>query len=156
MTVPAVPSPLAPRSAFRTAAAAVALATALLVGPAAAVAQQAAGERPGSVVVERPASVGGADTVRARGEGPYDRLVIRGATLVDGSGAPPRGPVDVVVEGDRIAEVRVVSAADMPEEATGRAEADAGTRVIDADEPIDRVTRSLQAALSERCGATHP
>jgi len=36
---------------------------------------------------------------RARGEGPYDRLVIRGATLIDGTGAPPRGPVDIVIEG---------------------------------------------------------
>ena len=29
---------------------------------------------------------------RAEGEGPFDRLIIRGATLIDGTGAPPRGP----------------------------------------------------------------
>ncbi|HXV85909.1 MAG TPA: amidohydrolase family protein [Gemmatimonadales bacterium] len=42
---------------------------------------------------------------RAEGEGPFDRLIIRGATLIDGSGAPPRGPVDLVVERNRIARI---------------------------------------------------
>lgn len=45
---------------------------------------------------------------RSEGEGPYDRLIIRGATLIDGSGAPPIGPVDIVVEDNRIADVVVV------------------------------------------------
>jgi imidazolonepropionase-like amidohydrolase len=45
---------------------------------------------------------------RAEGEGPFERLIIRGATLIDGTGAPPRGPVDIVVEGNRIAAVRNV------------------------------------------------
>jgi imidazolonepropionase-like amidohydrolase len=42
------------------------------------------------------------------GAGPYNRMVIRGATIIDGTGAPPQGPVDIVVEGDRIVEVRSV------------------------------------------------
>jgi hypothetical protein len=33
--------------------------------------------------------------------GPYQRLVVRGATMIDGTGAPPRGPVDIVVEGEK-------------------------------------------------------
>src|ERR1700746_745428 len=41
------------------------------------------------------------------GLGPYTRLVIRAATLIDGTGAPPLGPVDIVIEKDRI--VRVAS-----------------------------------------------
>ena len=41
-------------------------------------------------------------------QGPYDRLVIRGATLIDGTGAPPIGPMDIVIEQDRIVEVRTV------------------------------------------------
>jgi hypothetical protein len=39
------------------------------------------------------------------GLGPYRKLVIRGAMLVDGTGAPPRGPVDIVIEGNRITSV---------------------------------------------------
>jgi imidazolonepropionase-like amidohydrolase len=42
---------------------------------------------------------------RAEGEGPFDRLIIRGATVIDGTGAPPRGPVDIVVEQNRITRV---------------------------------------------------
>ena len=42
---------------------------------------------------------------RGEGEGPFQRLIIRGATLIDGTGAPPIGPVDIVVENNRIAEV---------------------------------------------------
>jgi hypothetical protein len=42
---------------------------------------------------------------RHEGDGPYQKLIIRGATLIDGTGAPPRGPVDIVVVGNRIAEV---------------------------------------------------
>ena len=42
---------------------------------------------------------------RAEGEGPFKRLVNRGATVIDGSGGPPRGPVDIVIEGNRIASI---------------------------------------------------
>ncbi|MFB3126326.1 MAG: hypothetical protein ACE1Z8_02470, partial [Candidatus Acidiferrales bacterium] len=38
---------------------------------------------------------------RAEGEGPFDRLILRGATLIDGTGAPAIGPVDIVVERNR-------------------------------------------------------
>ena len=42
---------------------------------------------------------------RSEGEGPFQRLIIRGATLIDGTGAPPIGPVDIVIEGNRIADI---------------------------------------------------
>jgi len=45
---------------------------------------------------------------RHEGTGPFAKLIIRGVTLIDGTGAPPHGPVDVVVEGNRITEVRDV------------------------------------------------
>src|SRR5260370_6120541 len=48
------------------------------------------------------------------GEGPFQRLIIRGATLIDGTGAPPIGPVDIVIEGNRIAEVRSVGFPKVP------------------------------------------
>ena len=34
--------------------------------------------------------------------GPFKRLVLRGATVIDGTGAPPIGPTDIVVENNRI------------------------------------------------------
>jgi imidazolonepropionase-like amidohydrolase len=40
------------------------------------------------------------------GKGPYQTLVIRGVTLIDGTGAPPQGPVDIVVQNNRIASIR--------------------------------------------------
>jgi len=42
---------------------------------------------------------------RHEGDGPFARLIIRGATLIDGTGGPPRGPVDIVVEGNRIVDI---------------------------------------------------
>ena len=32
---------------------------------------------------------------RNRGRGPFKRLVLRGASIIDGTGAPPWGPADV-------------------------------------------------------------
>lgn len=36
------------------------------------------------------------------GGGPYNRLVIWGATVIDGAGSPPFGPMNIVVKGDTI------------------------------------------------------
>ncbi len=47
---------------------------------------------------------------RARGEGPFERLIIRGVNMIDGAGSPPQGPVDIVIEGDRITQIRGVGA----------------------------------------------
>ena len=48
------------------------------------------------------------------GEGPYSKLVIRGATLIKGDGSPPLGPVDIIVEGNRIADVRPAGTPEVP------------------------------------------
>lgn len=45
---------------------------------------------------------------RTEGEGPFDQLIIRGAMLINGNGAPPIGPVDIVVEENVITKVQVV------------------------------------------------
>lgn len=74
---------------LKTLAYAAAIATAALSLPSVAVAQM---ER----VPDRPAG---------EGEGPYKTLLIRGATMIDGTGAPPEGPVDIVVENNRIAAI---------------------------------------------------
>jgi hypothetical protein len=43
---------------------------------------------------------------RERGEGPFERLILRGVIIVNGEGAPPVGPMDVLIEGNRIAQIR--------------------------------------------------
>jgi len=51
---------------------------------------------------------------RHEGDGPFAKLIIRGATLIDGTGAPPRGPVDIVVEGNRITDIAGVGTPGVP------------------------------------------
>ncbi len=48
------------------------------------------------------------------GDGPHERLILRGATIIDGTGAPPQGPVDIVVEDDVIVEIRSVGFPGVP------------------------------------------
>jgi len=45
---------------------------------------------------------------RKEGEGPWPQLIIRGAIMINGTGSPPNGPVDIVIEKNRI--VQIVSA----------------------------------------------
>lgn len=68
---------------------------------------------------------------RHRGEGPFERLIIRGVNLIDGTGAPARGPVDVVVEGNRIADIVNVGVPGMAIDPAGRPAG--ATREIDAE-----------------------
>lgn len=51
---------------------------------------------------------------RGEGDGQYGRLILRGVILIDGTGAPPVGPVDIVVEKNRIAQIQVVGYPGMP------------------------------------------
>jgi imidazolonepropionase-like amidohydrolase len=44
------------------------------------------------------------------GKGPWNQLIIRGVILINGTGAPPVGPVDIVVEKNRIKEIKNVGA----------------------------------------------
>ena len=45
------------------------------------------------------------DRPDGEGAGPYERLLIRGAVLIDGTGAPPRGPINITIAGNKIAAV---------------------------------------------------
>lgn len=51
---------------------------------------------------------------RDEGEGPYPQLILRGVTVVTGTGAPAYGPVDIVIEGNRITRVQIVGSANAP------------------------------------------
>ncbi|MEE8586302.1 MAG: amidohydrolase, partial [Acidobacteriota bacterium] len=70
---------------------------------------------------------------RQEGEGPFDRLILRGPILIDGSGAPPRGPVDIVIEQNVITEVRSVGNPGIPIDPERRPPADDGTKEIDLE-----------------------
>ena len=67
---------------------------------------------------------------RSQGEGPYDRLIIRGATLIDGTGGMPRGPVDIVIEENKIVDIKGVGTPILPIDAKNRPTG--ATKEIDA------------------------
>ncbi len=64
------------------------------------------------------------------GEGPFERLIIRGATVLDGTGAPGQGPMDIVIEGNRITRVASVGSPGAPINDQRRPEG--ATKEIDA------------------------
>ena len=66
------------------------------------------------------------------GEGPFNQLIIRGATLINSTGAPPLGPVDIVVENNRIKNIKVVGYPGVPIDSTRRPELQQGGHEIDA------------------------
>ena len=68
---------------------------------------------------------------RAEGEGPYEKLIIRGVTLIDGTGAPPLGPVDILVEKNRITQIQAVGYPGVPINENRRPKADDKTKVMD-------------------------
>lgn len=69
------------------------------------------------------------DRPAGEGEGPFDRLVLRGAIVIDGTGAPPRGPVDIVIGQNRIARIAGVGVPGVPIDSAQRPEP--GTKELD-------------------------
>lgn len=58
-----------------------------------------------SAAYAEPREIPAPSRISGEGGGPYKRLVIRGVTLIDGTGGPARGPVDIVIDGDRITDI---------------------------------------------------
>ncbi len=69
---------------------------------------------------------------RAEGEGPWPQLIIRGVTLINGTGAPPIGPVDIVVEQNIIHSIRQVGYPGVPIDSAGRPQLREGGFELDA------------------------
>lgn len=65
-------------------------------------------------------------------EGPFNQLIIRGVTLINGDGAPPISPVDIVIEGNRIMDVKVVGYPGVPIDPKRRPTLKAGGKELDA------------------------
>jgi len=80
----------------------------LAAGQAIAIALVLAFTLPAFAQDEDPQMIPAPDRKAGEGEGPFERLIIRGATLIDGTGAPPIGPVDIVIEGNRITKIKSV------------------------------------------------
>ncbi len=69
---------------------------------------------------------------RVRGQGPYQRLILRGVTVINGEGAPAVGPMDVLIEGNRIAEIRNLGIL-FPVAPDRRIEIEPGDQVMELD-----------------------
>lgn len=69
---------------------------------------------------------------RAEGDGPYDRLIIRGVHMIDGTGSPATGPIDIVIEGNRIASINTVGYPGLPIPENRRPKAGENDKEIDA------------------------
>ncbi len=57
---------------------------------------------------------------RKEGAGPYPQMIIRGATLINGTGSPPFGPVDIVIEGNKITKIQIVGFPGVTPDSAGR------------------------------------
>ena len=66
------------------------------------------------------------------GDGPYSQLIIRGVTLINGNGAPPIGPIDIVVENNIIKDIRVVGYPNVPINEKRRPQLKEGGKELDA------------------------
>jgi imidazolonepropionase-like amidohydrolase len=99
---------------------AVASLTAVLVPGTAGIVAQQPPARPATAQAQgqqgpRGEGLAAAPARRAdEGRGPFKTLVVRGVMLIDGSGAPPQGPMDIVVQGNRIASVRGAGTPGLP------------------------------------------
>ena len=65
------------------------------------------------------------------GDGPHSQLIIRGVMLINGNGAPPQGPIDIVVENNIIKEVKVVGYPGVAIDNTKRPQLKAGGKELD-------------------------
>jgi len=67
-----------------------------------------------------------------RAEGEYaNRTIIRGVTLINSTGAPPVGPVDIVIEKNRIAQIKQVGYPGVPIEPKSRPKLNEGDKELD-------------------------
>jgi imidazolonepropionase-like amidohydrolase len=67
------------------------------------------------------------------GEGPYTQLIIRGVMLIDGTGAPPIGPTDIVVKNNRIVNIQTVGYPGVAINADRRPKLESGGRELNCE-----------------------
>jgi len=90
-----------------------------------------------SILVLQICFVAGAQITKAplvkEGDGPYTQLIIRGVTLINGTGAPPFGPVDIVIEKNRIVKIQNVGSPSLPINAARRPALKEGGKEINCE-----------------------
>src|SRR5688500_14481323 len=74
--------------------------------------------------------VPGPDRREGEGAGPFPTLTIRNVMVIDGTGAPPAGPMNVVVENNRIARISSAGTPGVPPR-PGAPPPPTGSNVID-------------------------
>ncbi len=67
------------------------------------------------------------------GDGPYSQMIIRGVTLINGNGAPPIGPVDIIIENNIIKRVANVGYPGVPIDSNSRPKLAPGGKEINAN-----------------------
>ncbi|AYB29486.1 amidohydrolase family protein [Chryseolinea soli] len=67
------------------------------------------------------------------GEGPYTQLIIRGVMLIDGTGAPPIGPTDIVVKQNKIVSIQTVGYPGVAINSEKRPKLEAGGKELNAE-----------------------
>jgi hypothetical protein len=70
---------------------------------------------------------------RTEGDGQYGRMILRGVILIDGTGAPPVGPVDIVVVKNRIEQIQVVGYPGLPVSESRRPKAGPDDKVYELE-----------------------
>ena len=70
---------------------------------------------------------------QTKGEGPYSQLIIRGVTLINGNGSPPLGPIDIVIEQNRITDIKSVGYPGVAVDPAKRPALASGGREINAE-----------------------
>jgi len=90
-----------------------------------------------SILILQICFVAGAQITKAplvkEGDGPYTQLIIRGVTLINGTGAPPFGPVDIVIEKNRIVKIQNVGSPSLPINAARRPALKEGGKEINCE-----------------------
>lgn len=69
----------------------------------------------------------------AKGDGPHSQLIIRGVMLINGNGAPPQGPIDIVIEKNIIKKIEVVGYDGVPIDESKRPKLKAGGKELDCN-----------------------
>ena len=68
---------------------------------------------------------------RVEGEGQFNRMIIRVVNVINVTGSPMQGPCDIVIEKNKITQIKVVGYPGVPIDPKDRPKADKGDKELD-------------------------